>query len=94
LLLYINLAEPDDEKMTDPVLRVDSENVPIRRAYTSIVKSNPRNTFTGWYADLSSLKPDVEHSVEVELPKLSPGQFLGLYFDTVEAEYTDQLARP
>jgi hypothetical protein len=36
----------------------------------------------------------VKHSFEVELPQMAPGQFLGLYFDTVEAEYTDQLAKP
>ena len=53
LLLYINVAELNDEKMSDPVLRVDGEVVPVTRAYTSIVKSNPRNTFTGWYADVS-----------------------------------------
>ena len=93
LLLYINIGELNDEKMSDPVLRIDEQVVPVKRAYTSVVKSNPRNTFTGWYADLSSLKPDAKHSVEVDLPKLDPGQFLGLYFDTVEAEYTDQLAK-
>jgi hypothetical protein len=33
-----------------------------------------------------ALKPDAEHTFEVELPKLAPGQFQGLFFDTVEAE--------
>ncbi len=94
LLLYINVAELNDEKMTDPTLRINGQAVPVKRAYTSIVKSNPRHTFTGWYADLSSLKPDTRHTFEVELPQLTPGQFLGLYFDTVEAEYTDQLISP
>ncbi len=91
LLLYINVAELNDDKMTDPVLRVDGEVVPVTRAYTSIVKSNPRNTFTGWYADVSALKPDVKHTFEVELPKLAPGQFQGLFLDTVEAEYTNEV---
>ena len=91
LLLYINVAELSDEKMSDPVLRVDGETVPVKRAYTSIVKSNPRNTFTGWYADVSSLKPDEKHQFEVELPKLAPGQFQGLFLDTVEAEYTAEV---
>jgi hypothetical protein len=93
LLLYINIAELNDEKMTDPILRINGQAVPVKRAYTAIVKSNPRNTFTGWYADVSSLKPDTKYTFAVELPPLAPGQFLGLYFDTVEAEYTDQLAR-
>jgi hypothetical protein len=91
LLLYINVAELSDEKMSDPVLRVDGEVVPVTRAYTAIVKSNPRNTFTGWYADVSSLKADAKHTFEVELPKLGPGQFQGLFFDTVEAEYTNEV---
>jgi hypothetical protein len=93
LLLYINVAELNDEKMTDPTLLINGQAVPVKRAYTAIVKSNPRNTFTGWYADVSSLKPDTKHTFEVDLPPLAPGQFLGLYFDTVEAEFTDQLAR-
>ncbi len=93
LLLYINVAELSDERMSDPVLRVDGETVPVKRAYTAIVKSNPRNTFTGWYADVSSLTPDAKHQFEVDLPKLSPGQFQGLFFDTVEAEYTDQVTK-
>jgi hypothetical protein len=91
LLLYINIAELNDEKMSDPVLRVDGETVPVKRAYSSILKSNPRNTFTGWYADVSSLKPDAKHQFEVELPKLAPGQFQGLFLDTVEAEYTAEV---
>jgi hypothetical protein len=91
LLLYINVAEPSDARMSDSVLRVDGDTIPVKRAYTSIVKSNPRNTFTGWYADVSSLTPDVKHQFEVELPKLAPGQFQGLFLDTVEAEYTTEV---
>jgi hypothetical protein len=91
LLLFINVAEPDDEAMKGVTLRVDGEPVPVRPAYTSIVRSNPKNTFTGWYADVSALKPDVKHTFEVELPKLAPGQFQGLFLDTVEAEYTSEV---
>jgi len=91
LLLYINIAEPDDEKMADPVLRVDGEKVPVKCAYTSIVRNNPHSTFTGWYADITSLKPEVKHQFEVELPTLKVGQFQGLFFDTVEAEYTSEI---
>jgi len=89
-LLFINVAEPDDEKMKVS-LSVDGESVPVRAAYTSVVRSNPRNTFVGWFADLTGLKPDVRHSVAVELPSLKPGQFQGLFFDTVEAEFTSQI---
>lgn len=94
LLLYINVAEPDDEKMEDPVLQVDGKAVPVKRAYTSIVRSNPRNTFTGWYADITDLQPDMQHSFKVELPQLRAGQFLGMFLDTVETEYTSRIAGP
>jgi hypothetical protein len=90
LLLFVNVAEPDDEKMKVS-LTVDSESVPVRPAYTSVVRSNPRNTFVGWRADLTDLKPEVKHSVAVELPALKPGQFQGLFFDTVEAEFTKHI---
>jgi hypothetical protein len=91
LLLFINVAEPDDEKMKGVTLKVNGEELTVKPAYTSIVRSNPKHTFVGWYADLTSLKPDVEHTFEVELPKLAPGQFRGLFLDTVEAEYTEQI---
>jgi hypothetical protein len=90
-LLFINVAEPNDETMKGVTLKVDGESIPVKPAYTAIVRSNPKNTFTGWYADVSSLKPDVKHTFEVELPKLAPGQFQGLFLDTVEAEYTDAI---
>ena len=91
LLLFINVADPDDESMKGVTLKVDGQPVPVNPAYTAIVRNNPKNTFTGWYADVTSLKPDVNHKFEVELPKLAPGQFQGLFRDTVEAEYTDEV---
>ena len=63
----------------------------MKPAYTAILRSNPNNTFTGLYADLSSLQPDVNHTFEVALPKLAPGRFQGLFLDTVEAEYTGEV---
>jgi hypothetical protein len=91
LLLYINVAEPDDATMRDPILSVDGEIVPVKRAYSSIVRSNPRNTFTGWYADVTALQPDVPHRFAVQLSRLRVGQFQGLFFDTVEADFTDAI---
>jgi xylan 1,4-beta-xylosidase len=91
LLLFINVAEPDDETMKGVTLTVDGQAVQVRPAYTSIVRSNPKNTFTGWTADVSSLSPDVPHTFEVSLPSLAAGQFQGLFLDTVEAEYTTEV---
>ena len=92
LLLFINIAEPDDEKMK-VALSVDGQAVSLKPAYTSVVRSNPRNTFVGWYADLTALAPDVPHTFAVELPTLKPGQFQGLFLENVEAEFTSNLAQ-
>ena len=92
LLLFINVAEPNDETMTGVTLKVDGVAVPVVPAYSSIVRSNPKNTFVGWYADLTALTPDCEHIFTVELPKLAPGFFQGLFLDTVEAGYTAELS--
>jgi hypothetical protein len=83
----VQIAEPDDEAMA-VTLQVDGKPVELAKAYSSIVRSNPKNTFVGWFADVSSLTPDVEHSFELTLPTLKPGQFQGLFFDTVETEFT------
>ena len=91
LLLFINVAEPNDETMTGVTLKVDGVAVPVLPAYSSIVRSNPKNTFVGWYADLTALTPDAEHIFTVELPKLAPGLFQGLFLDTIEATYTAEL---
>jgi hypothetical protein len=72
-------------------LQVDGQPVPVKPAYTSVVRSNPRNTFVGWYADPTALSPGVKHTFSVELPTLKPGQFQGLFFDTVEGELTTEL---
>ena len=90
LLLFINVADPNDEMKVS--LKIDGQPVEAKAAYSSIVRSNPRNTFVGWYADVSSLKPDVPHMFEVELPGLTPGQFQGLFLDNVEAERTREMA--
>jgi len=89
LLLFINIADPSETMKVS--LRVDGQPVEVQPAYSAIVRSNPTNTFVGWYADVSALKPDVAHTFEVELPASSAGQFQGLFLDTVEAEWTRDL---
>jgi hypothetical protein len=90
LLLFINIADPSEKMKVS--LRIDGQPVEAQPAYSAIVRSNPANTFVGWFADVSTLKPDVVHTFEVELPALAPGQFQGLFLDTVEAEWTRDLA--
>jgi len=90
LLLFINVADPVDSVKVS--LKVDGKAVEVKPAYTSVYRENERNTFVGWYADVSSLAPDQTHRFEVELPKLAPGQFQGLFFENVETEYTKEIA--
>lgn len=92
LLLFINIADPNDKM---PVtLKIDGQPVEARRAYTSVYPDANPSTFVGWYADVSSLQPDVKHTFEVDLPKLEAGQFQGLFFDNVEAEFTQDISAP
>lgn len=92
LLLFIQIAEPADSM--EVRMRIDGEPVALTRAY-SAVRVVPR-TFVGFYADVSHLEPDRRYRVELDLPPLRPGQFQGLFFENVEAEYTARLgeARP
>jgi hypothetical protein len=89
LLLFVQIAEPDDAWNVG--LRIDGRPVPLRKAYSSI--RPVRRAFVGFYADVSSLAADVEHSVELSLPRLRAGQFQGLFFENVETEYTQQVGR-
>jgi hypothetical protein len=90
LLLYLQLAEPD-EKWT-PRLKLNGRPVDLLKAYASI-RANPRN-FLGFYADLSLLESDKEYKVELDLPPLKPGQFQGLFFENIEPEYTEAIKAP
>ena len=51
------------------------------------------NCFSGFYWDLTAVKPDVVHKLELKLGggKLGAGVDLGLYFDNVETELTAEL---
>jgi hypothetical protein len=85
LLLYVQFAEPDDRWTVS--LKIDGRPVELKKAYAS-VRANRRN-FTGFYADVSDLAPDVDHRLELGLPQeLKPGQFQGVFFENVETEWT------
>ncbi len=88
LLLYVQLAEPDEQ--WNASLEIDGHAVDLVKAYAS-VRAFRRN-FTGFYADISGLAPDVNHTLQLELPKgLKPGQFQGVFFENVETEYTSEI---
>lgn len=93
LLLYVHIADPDDKW---PVgLTLDGQPVELKKAYGDVYPLGRERTFAGFYADVSSLKPDTRHTIEVTLPAgLKPGQFQGLFFENVEAEFTTELTLP
>ena len=92
LLMFVNIADPKDAM--EASMKIDGKPVVLKKAYSSVYRSNPKNTFLGFYADLSSLKPEAKHTVTVELPELQPGQFQGLFFDNIEPEHTTTLDSP
>jgi hypothetical protein len=87
LMLFVQIAEPDAS--WEARLVIDGRAVELRKAY-SAVRAAAR-TFVGFYADLSLLEADREHTLELELPRLRPGQLQGVFFDNIEPEYTDRL---
>ncbi len=92
LLLYIHIADPSDKWNVG--LTINGQPVEVKRAYSDVFPLGRERTFTGFYADVSNLKPDTRHEVAVTLPdNLQPGQFQGLFFENVETCYTSELAR-
>lgn len=91
LLLYVHIADPDDK--WEVGLKIDGQPMELKRAYSDVYPLGRERTFTGFYADVSKLKPDTRHDVELTLPALQPGQFQGLFFENVEAEFTSRLVR-
>ena len=90
LLLYAAFRQPDDTWMAR--LLIDGKPVELHKAYTAVraVKS----TFVGFYADVSQLQAERPYRVELELPALERGQFLGLYFENVEPGLTAAVVQP
>jgi hypothetical protein len=84
LLLYVEIAEPDDR--WEPRMIIDGQPVELKRAYSAV--RAVRDTFVGFYADVSALTPDRAHPLELHLPALRPGQFQGVFFENIELEST------
>ncbi|HUX34485.1 MAG TPA: hypothetical protein VMV51_11510, partial [Gemmatimonadaceae bacterium] len=89
LLLFVQIAQPDDRWQAR--LRIDGREIELRKAYSAV--RVVRRTFTGFYADVSLPSAGQEHTVELTLPSLAPGQFQGLFFENVEPAYTDAIVR-
>ena len=71
----------------------NGQPVELKKADADVDPLGREQTFVGFCADLSHLKPDPRHTVDCALPTgLPPGQFQGLFFENVAAEYTAELA--
>jgi len=69
-------------------LEIDGQPYQLQEAYNGVYPYMER-TYLGVYADISSLKPDIEHRIKVKLPSgLEAGQFQGIFIDHVENEYS------
>lgn len=88
LLLFVQLAEPAESMVVRA--EVDDSPLSLTRAYSSVREDS--KCFVGWYADVSTISVDQLHTMHLNLPKLEPGRFQGLFFDNVEDEYTEELA--
>ncbi len=92
LLLYVAVADGRDS--TDIAMTINGKPVELRKAYNSVYPHSPERTFIGRYADVSWLKPDTPYALEVAVPEIPAGCFLGVFFENVETEYTTQVAAP
>ncbi len=90
LLLWAPLSGANDSLSV--TMTINDAPVTMQKAYTSVRVA--RGTFTGFYADISALQPDRTYRVEMTLPALARGQFLGLYVENVEPAYTRATSRP
>jgi hypothetical protein len=88
LLLFVQFAEPDDQMAVR--MWIDGTPFELKRAYSSVRQHHA--SFVGFYADLSSIAPDMTHEIRLEMPILGTARFQGVFFDNVEAEYTEELA--
>jgi hypothetical protein len=90
LLLYAHVAEPDDAK--DLGMTIDGKPAEVRKAYNNIY-GNRKSNFLGWYADISALEAEKEHILEVVVPPMAAGRFQGLFFENIEPEFTQSIAK-
>jgi hypothetical protein len=102
LLFFVNIADAKPDM--NVTMKLNGQPFELKKAFNGIYPNSGNQTFIGFYADVASLSPDTTYSVEIglpqsipgplpkpekgEIPKIRVGQFQGLYFDNVEAEYT------
>ncbi|KPJ69672.1 hypothetical protein AMJ44_02905 [candidate division WOR-1 bacterium DG_54_3] len=89
LLLFVCIAEQNDKM--DVNMKINGQPIEVKKAYNAVYPQAVERTYIGSYADISSLKPDTQYQIEVTLPELRQGQFQGLFFENIEAQYTQEI---
>jgi hypothetical protein len=89
LLLFVQFADGADS--IKPSASLDGKPLALKPAYTSVHVHAP--SFVGFYADLSSITPDLRHTIELQIPETAKEKLNGIFFDNVEPQYTEDLAR-
>jgi hypothetical protein len=89
LLLFVQFADGSDSTRVEASL--DGRPLAFKPAYSSSRVDAP--CFVGFYADLSTLAPDVRHTIELRVSQEAAGQLQGVFFDNVTPQLTESLAR-
>ena len=72
LLLYVHIADPDDKWTVG--MKLNGQPVEVKKAYGDVFPLGRERTFTGFYADVSHLKPDTRYAVEVDAARRPPAR--------------------
>ncbi len=89
LLLFFQFADGQD---TIPLsASLDGQPLPLKAAYSSTRVHPP--SFVGFYADLSSISPDKQHSLSLKVPAPYLERLQGVFFDNVQPELTERISQ-
>ena len=87
LLLFVQFAEGMDTMR--PVAMLDGQPLELKAAYSS-TRVHPAS-FVGFYADLSQVTADREHRLALQLTGEAKSKLLGVFFDNVEPQFTEEI---
>jgi len=87
LLLFVQSADGNDAMKFTGTL--DGEPLTFMPAYSSS-RVEPA-CFVGFYVDLSRIKPNLRHTIQLRVPQMTSGQFQGVFFDNVTPQLTESL---
>lgn len=89
LLLFVQAAEGDDSMKVTGTL--DGQPLTLTPAYSS--SRVDAACFVGFYADVSKISPDVQHTIQLRMPKTARRRLQGIFFDNVSPQFTESLGR-